>query len=265
MANWETCSSEIKDFVFHLLIEFKEIFKKDFIGCYLHGSLAMGGFNPNRSDIDILIVTSKSMDLGTKRRLAQLCLTHSSKPFPIEISCLNENQLKNWSHPSPFDFHYSEFWRKHYENDLANGTYHYLNEKVKTDADLAAHITITTNRGICIEGKPIGEVFPLVPSSHYISSIMGDFEDCLVNIEEDPVYCTLNIIRVFWYLNEGVISSKLEAGNWGLAALPKEMGITVKKAVECYEKDKETDIFNKDELLLYKNYILDKVQRLINQ
>lgn len=261
---WITFSTDVKDFVCYLLSETKKIIKEDFIGFYIHGSLAMGGFNPNSSDIDILVVTNKSMTIETKRKLAQFFLTCSNNPFPVEISFLNEKQLKKWKHPSSFDFHYSEFWRTRYEYDLANGTYQYLNEEIKTDADLAAHITITTNRGICIEGKPIDEVFPLVPRTHYISSIMGDFQACLENIEEDPIYCTLNLIRVFWYLKEGIISSKLEAGKWGFSSFPKEMNFIIQKVVNSYSNTKEVYNFENNELLLIRNYIKINVQQLLS-
>lgn len=35
--------------------ESKMIFKEDLTGIYLHGSLAMGCFNPKKSDIDLMI------------------------------------------------------------------------------------------------------------------------------------------------------------------------------------------------------------------
>ncbi|AMX85132.1 MULTISPECIES: aminoglycoside adenylyltransferase domain-containing protein [Geobacillus] len=262
--NWVTCPSDIRNFVFRILSETKEIVKQDFIGFYIHGSLAMGGFNPNSSDIDILVITSKSMTIENKRKLAKLFLSCSNNPFPVEISFLNEEQLKNWRHPCPFDFHYSEFWRERYEDDLVTGSYQYLNGDIKTDADLAAHLTITTNRGVCVEGKPIEEVFPSIPRSHYISSIMGDFQDCLENIEEDPIYCTLNLIRVFWYLKEGIISSKLEAGNWALLTFPREIKNTIKKVVNSYANEHDTYDFERDELLILKNYISSNVQELLS-
>ncbi|ASK63862.1 hypothetical protein CFK37_17700 [Virgibacillus phasianinus] len=263
LCNWITCSSAIKKFVFHLLNEIKELIKEDLIGFYIHGSLAMGGFNPGRSDIDILVVTSNPITVETKRKLAQLFLTISSKPYPVEISFLNETQLRSWKHPSPFDFHYSECWRRRYEDDLAKGKYQYLNEKIKTDADLAAHIMITTNRGVCLEGKPIIEVFPLIPRSHYLSSIMGDFQDCLENIEVDPIYSILNLIRVYWFLKEGIISSKQEAGNWGLSSLPKGLCFTIQKVVDRYSGVGEISYFEKDELLSVRNYLATNVQELL--
>jgi predicted nucleotidyltransferase len=84
------------------------------IGIYIHGSIAMGGFNPNTSDIDVLVATSKSMKVEMKRVLEKFLLMYSKSPFPVEISFLNCEQLKEWQHPCPFDFHYSEFWRERY-------------------------------------------------------------------------------------------------------------------------------------------------------
>lgn len=264
VSSWETSSLEIKDFVINLLYKTKEILKEDFIGFYLHGSLAMGGFNSKSSDIDVLVITNKTMTVGTKRKLAKLLISLSNEPFPVEISFLNMEQLKNWKHPCPFDFHYSEFWRGRYQDDLSKGTYHHLNGDVRDDADLAAHITILNHRGLRLEGPPIDEVFPSVPRSHYISSIMVDYQECLENIEEDTVYCALNLIRVYWYLNEGVISSKQEAGNWGLSSFPKEFGLTIQKVINSYADEKELYGFEKSELINLKNYINKNVQVLSN-
>ena len=264
VSSWETSSSEIKDFVINLLDKTREILKENYIGFYLHGSLAMGGFNPKSSDIDILVISNKTITVGTKRKLAELLLSFSNEPFPVEISFINMEQLKNWTHPCPFDFHYSEFWRGRYQDDLSKGTSHHLNGDVRDDADLAAHITILNHRGLRLEGPPIDEVFPSVPYSHYISSIMGEYQECLENIEEDPVYCTLNLIRVYWYLKEGVLSSKQEAGNWGLSSFPKEIGFTIQKVINSYANEKELYRFEKSELFTLKNYINTHVQELSN-
>ncbi|PBB04665.1 MULTISPECIES: nucleotidyltransferase domain-containing protein [Salimicrobium] len=262
--SWPNCSTEIKELIFTLLSDVKKIIKEGFVGFYIHGSLAMGGFHPDNSDIDILIVTQNSIAVETKKKLAQLFLYHSNNPFPIEVSSMNEQQLKNWSHPSVYDFHYSEYWRKCFEKRLATGTYRYLNNQIKPDPDLSAHIKITTNRGVCIEGRPISEVFPYVPHSYYISSIIGDFEECLENIEKDPIYCTLNLIRVLWYLEEGVIASKEEAGKWGIISLPKEMKSTIQKVSYNYSNTDKTYYLEKSELRLVKNYIAGNVQALLN-
>ncbi|UII55915.1 nucleotidyltransferase domain-containing protein [Cytobacillus spongiae] len=152
--SWETCSCNTQNFVLYLLEGIKEIVEINFVGFYIHGSLAMGGFNPNCSDIDVLVVTKNPLRIETKRMLAKFLLTHSSEPFPVEISFLNKEQLKNWEHPCPFDFHYSEFWRERYVSDLFQGKNQYINDEQMKDVDLAAHITIITQKGICLEGPP---------------------------------------------------------------------------------------------------------------
>lgn len=261
--SWTTCPIDIKHFVYTLLSETKDILKADFLGFYLHGSLAMGGFNPYGSDIDILIVTKQSLSIDTKRKLAKLYLGRSCHPFPAEVSILNIDDLKNWQHPCPYEFHYSEFWRERFEKELATGTYDYLNGEVKTDSDLAAHLTIINHRGICIEGESIPKVFPSIPRPHYIASIRLDFDECLENILKEPVYCTLNLIRVFWYLKDGTISSKQEAGEWGLSSLPKEMTPTIQKVINMYADRKANYHFDVKELLAIRNYIAGKVNDLL--
>lgn len=261
---WKTCSSEVKDFVFHLNKSMKEIIKENYLGFYIHGSLAMGGFNPKSSDVDVLVITHQSLEVEDKRKLARFLLGYSNSPYPIEISFLNTDQLRHWQHPCVFDFHYSEFWRERFERDLLNGTYQYINGDIHSDADLAAHLTITYQRGICVEGKPIKEVFPLVPSADYTSSILGDYYDCLENIEKDPIYCSLNLIRVFWFLKEGVVSSKQEAGNWGLKTFPKDVRTIIRKVVDSYNNGNGTNTFEKDELVSLRDYIADKVQKLLS-
>ena len=255
---------DVKEFINHVHPEVAKIVKGDMIGFYIHGSLALGGFNPKGSDIDIIVVTNNSLAAAIKRELATFFLNCSNSPFPIEISFLHKEQVKQWQHPCPFDFHYSECWRERYENDLLNGTDHFLNAKVSTDTDLAAHITILHHKGICISGRPIAEVFPTVPPEDYLSAILGDYKDCLENIEANPVYCTLNLIRVFWYVKEGVISSKQEAGEWGISTFPEEIGGTIRKVLDCYEKGRDLPLFEKEELLVVKNYILHNVQTQVH-
>ncbi|MFS0674592.1 aminoglycoside adenylyltransferase domain-containing protein [Ornithinibacillus sp. 179-J 7C1 HS] len=262
--SWETVNDEIKDLVILLQKEIKEMMEGNMIGFYLHGSLAMGCFNPNRSDIDLLVVTEDSLSVDTKRNLAKLLLKESNSPYPVEISILHIDSLKNWQHPCPFEFHYSEFWRTRYEEDLV-GTTKYLNEDIPADADLTAHITILHERGICLEGEQIEEVFPQVSELDYIDAIMDDFQGCIENISGDPIYSCLNMIRVYWYLKEGVISSKLEAGEWGLVSLPEKLQATVRKAIDGYINEGNSSNFTMDELQQLRDYVKEQVNKLVNK
>ena len=128
--NWNDSSSVTKEFVLELVRETKQIICDNFIGFYLHGSLAMGGFNPQSSDLDVLVVTHRSITIDTQRILANLYLNYSTNPYPIEISFVSKIQLDNWKHPALYEFHYSEFWRDRYEVDLFKKRFTYLNEYI---------------------------------------------------------------------------------------------------------------------------------------
>jgi predicted nucleotidyltransferase len=88
------------------------------VGVYLHGSVAMACFNPDRSDVDLLVVTRQGLSPTRRRAVDELMLTRSGAPYPLEITILTADQLRPWRHPAPFDFHYSEVWRGSLEQQL---------------------------------------------------------------------------------------------------------------------------------------------------
>jgi len=235
------------------------------IGCYLHGSLAMGGFNPDKSDIDLLLITEQPISSKAKKRLANLFLKKSKHPYSVEISILNTSQVANWQYPTPYDFHWSEFWREAIEQELLEDTALFINEKEKKDADLAAHFMILEKRGICLAGSPIPQVFPPVPEADYLSSILVDYEECLENIKQKPVYCILNLLRVFWYLKDGTISSKKEAGDWGMSHLPESYQPIVKQAARSYGNRQAEATFNQSDLLRLRDHIDKNVEEMLEK
>lgn len=255
-------SAEIKEFLDSLISEVHDYLETPIVGVYLHGSLAMGGFNPARSDIDLLVVTATPIAMETKGKLVTYFLEQSRNPFPVEVSFLNLAQLQEWQFPTPYDFHFSEFWRERYEQDVAQETTACLDTEEKYDIDLAAHFMILNHRGICLEGKPIHEVFPAVPEKDYLMSILDDYEDCLEKIHQDPIYSILNLIRVYWYIKEGKISSKQEAGEWGTRNLPEEFAPIIEKILKAYEGEELIAKFDGSGLTEIKEYIKGHIESL---
>lgn len=253
-------SLEIKDFLTGLIRKMHQQLKTPIVGVYLHGSLAMGGFNPARSDIDLLVVTDVPVGIAEKQKLVAFFLEQSGNPFPVEVSFLNVSQLVEWKFPTPYDFHFSEYWRERYELDVAQGATACLDGEEKYDIDLAAHITILNHRGICLEGQPIHEIFPPVPKADYLSSILDDYADCLEGIHEKPVYSMLNLLRVYWYLKEGEICSKKEAGVWGAENLPAEFGATLEKGLAVYTGEETDAQFEEAELMQLRDYLNREVE-----
>jgi streptomycin 3"-adenylyltransferase len=225
------------------------------VGIYLHGSLAMGCFNPNHSDLDLLVVTAECMRLTMKRQIIEYLLVCSQQPQPIEISFLARTQLRPWQYPTPFDLHYSEMWRASYTRDLAAGAWQAWDANQQRDPDLAAHITIINQRGNCITGAPVTAIFPSVPDYDYRASIAADIQDSLASIVTNPVYTILNCCRTYAYVRDGHVLSKAEGGDWAIQALPADFRTTVTTALAVYRSDAGCQSFDTQMLDAFATYM----------
>jgi predicted nucleotidyltransferase len=257
---WSDCPDAVRDQVQAFVHAIRELLAENLVGIYLHGSLAMGCFHPLRSDLDLLVLTRGGITLDVKRHLAELLLRHSGAPQPIEISFLRQSDLHPWESPTPFDMHYSEDWRQQTQEQLASGAWRAWNDQRQKDADLAAHVTITRARGICLAGPPIAEVFPLVPREHHAASILGDVRDARDHIVETPVYYTLNLCRVYAYLLEGRICSKDEGGVWAERTLPDEFQPVVRQALAAYRGSAGDDTCSPAALVALATYMDEQIQ-----
>jgi predicted nucleotidyltransferase len=227
---WSNCPDPIRAQVNRLVESCQQVIGGNLIGIYLHGSLATGCHNPDRSDIDLLLVTERGMEVDTKRSLAELFLRYERQPRQLEVSSLTWAQLHPWQYPTPFDFHNGDW----IESDLSTGAWRRWNESVRTDPDLAAHVTITNHHGIVLFGKPIAEVFPVVPAEHYRESILLDFDWGLERIHQRPMYFILNACRIAAYLREGLVLSKDEGGEWELQHAPDSVKDVIQMALKIY-------------------------------
>lgn len=233
-CGWEDCPEAVRAQVAELVQACRLLLAHDLIGVYLHGSLAMGCFNPTRSDVDLLVLVRRRLNAVAKRGLAGLLLRLSNMPRPIEISVLNAGDLRPWRHPAPFDFHFGEDWREKIADDLESGEWANWSDAPRADPDLAAHLTVTLARGLNLHGPPPPLAFPNVPGEDYLDSIVSDFEWALERLGDDPAYFVLNACRVLAFVNEGRVLSKDEGGAWALSHLPLEQHGLIRAALAVY-------------------------------
>ena len=81
-----------------------ELLGDDLVGIYLHGSFALGCGNPNRSDLDLLVVTRRALTAAERDAFAVLPqgkLDLPGWPRPLELSSLTLDQVHPWRHPLP--------------------------------------------------------------------------------------------------------------------------------------------------------------------
>jgi predicted nucleotidyltransferase len=257
---WPECPPPVSAQIERMLTACQTRLAGNLIGVYLHGSLAMGCFNPARSDLDLLVVSHYGMEVETKRDLIEDLLRVSGAPSPIEISFLRESDLEPWHHPAPFDLHFSEAWREQYVRQLADGQWRMWNDTRRTDPDLAAHVTVLRRRGITLYGEPIAEVLPCVPAADYISAIWGDFLDARRTATRNPSYLILNACRIHAYLCDGRVFSKDEGGVWARRTLAEPWTDTVARALAAYRGETE-ESFEAGEMEAFAAYMAQRLKQ----
>lgn len=215
----------------------KEIIEEKLVGIYLHGSMAMGCFHSDKSDIDVIMVIEEDISDTQKIMLMRqiVYLNQQAPPKGLEISIVKREYCNPFIYPTPFELHFSPMhlpWFKENPQDYV--------EKMKgEDIDLAAHFTIIRNYGVVLWGEKIENIFAPVPKQNYLESICADIENATEDILEQPIYITLNLCRVLAFLREGLYLSKEQGGKWGIEHLPLEYHSIIVEALECYTSNKE--------------------------
>jgi predicted nucleotidyltransferase len=212
----------------------------ELIGVYLHGSIALGCFNPQLSDVDLLVVTRGPLSPEHRGALAPI-LTRSAR---IEISFLAESSLRPWRHPAPYDLHFSS----------ARGELLGPGE----DADLAAHFTVVREAGVALVGPPAAEVFPEVPWPDYEDSLRRDLESC--GEHGGRLYAVLSPARIWATLTERVVHSKASGAAWALERAPQEFRPLLSLVLETYRTGASEPWFARDEVRPFVDFVSDQLR-----
>ena len=230
-----------EDLLFHFTEMSKKILGDNLVGIYLHGSAAMGCFNPKKSDLDLILIVKNDIPNAVKMEFMKRVveLSEEAPAKGIELSIVKKEFCNPFVYPTPFELHFSVIhlnWFKEHPQD-------YIEKMQGTDKDLAAHFTIINKCGIVLFGEKINEVFGEVCKNDYIDSIWLDIADARGDIVTDSMYITLNLCRVLAYLQEDLILSKKSGGEWGLSTLPQEFHALIQEALQSYETDNDMIIY----------------------
>lgn len=250
------------------LEEFKQItldtISTNVVGIYVHGSVAMHSFNPASSDIDILVILSKPLTEEKKKNYASKMIAFSNDLHVgkgLEMSVILEKNVKNFVYPTAYEFHFGYDKLEQYKAGFIDGGQN------DPDPDLAAHFVITKARGVCLYGEPIANLFPDIPKEYYLKSITQDAEWSFGNLSQGPnegtgripPYAVLNYCRVLAFIDEGLITSKREGGEWGLKNLSIQYHPLIQAALQEYA---QTDSSEAIDLKLLKEFNVFAIERI---
>ncbi|WP_414053779.1 nucleotidyltransferase domain-containing protein [Macrococcus equi] len=197
-------SKIIEDYIETVRQGINHILQTALIGIYIHGSYAQGTFKWERSDLDVIVLINNSLSVKQKEDLLNLFITLKDKgpKKEIEISFLNIYKLSEENHPYSYEFHYSPYWYKHFEENKWQVT----TNKEKTDSDLASHIMNLSVQGIVVYGPEIKDLFPVITEQEFIDSLIFDESDAPLN----NVDTIMNLCRSYYYHEKGELISKVE-------------------------------------------------------
>ncbi len=209
------------------------ILQDNLLGIYLHGSLATGCFQWERSDIDFLVVARRALPVEKKIALVETLysLSPDAPPAGFEMSVILERYCRNIPYPIPYELHYSNAWKRDYERDPQG----FCSRMHGEDPDLTAHIMNLHAYGTAVHGPGIPRVFDQVKREDALRAIRSDAEDAEGHLHDKPVYFVLNLARAVAYCRENAVLSKKEGGEWALRHMSTEHQRVIQAALNAYE------------------------------
>lgn len=235
--------------------EIQSATQSNLIGVYLCGSLAMGCYNPRSSDVDIMMVTKQRLSKEERKSIIRCLKETYSKERRIELSVVCENAIRNPQYPMMVDLQFED-WGGICEN--------------RRDKEILSNLYTTKERGFCVWGAPIRDLFSEVPARYHLVSVIEDIQQRRRHLHEKPenigyditVYWILGSCRVLAFIREERVLSKLEGGHWGIANLPREYHNLIRNALSRYQgKERTGHEWNREELETFADYMTAVILR----
>lgn len=228
----------------------EEVLGQQLVGVYVHGSIALGGFHPKTSDIDVLGICTQSVSSDTKAIIASKLLELAPPARGLEFSLLTRQATQEPVRQVPFELHVAREPEVH----VVDGATH------EGDEDLVLAIEICRRAGIALYGPPPEQVFAPIPEEWLLD--MCDRE--LAWIKDHPSRtpaesAVLQACRAWRYAQERVLSSKVESGRWALGRAVPE-GDLIETAVARKLGDDGAEVDHERALAL-----VAKVRRVIEE
>jgi predicted nucleotidyltransferase len=255
---WPQVTKTIKVEVQTLETELRSLLGKNLLGIYLHGSLAQGGFQPARSDIDVIVASEQGIDPAKQRPIVEMLLRLSKAPIPLDIYFLAKSAIFPFQQPLPYDLHYNERLRERYQVMLRRDDWQ--NDLDQRDPMLSIYLVVLHTYGIVLVGRPIAETLPVVPEQIVRDSLIAATLVARDERLQDLVSFVLNACRTLAYLREGTLISKDEGGIWGETHLPEQYSALIHQSLALYRGDRLSRPVGRVVLDEFAGYVKEEVR-----
>jgi predicted nucleotidyltransferase len=252
---------DVRQFLIRIAAVLGEVLGDKLAGLYVHGSLATGAFHRERSDIDLIAVTSAKLSPQLREAVARALVQLSdARPVAgdIEISVVQERYARAFQHPMPYEVHYSSAWHER----IRRRQFDFSEDR--TNVELAANVVDVRERGVTLYGPPPAAMFGPVPWHAYINALEADFQWARSHVEDMPTYAVLNACRVLHGATSRTISAlnKDEAAAWALETVPRMYHSIINDALQLYRGTKSLDdvVLVERDIIAFREYVRERSQ-----
>ena len=176
----------------------------DFIGAYFVGSIALGGYVPGQSDIDIVAVTAHRLPDDLRRSLATelLELSATCPGRGMELTLYSRRVAA--SPPAGADFEVNVNGGPRMPPEI------HLDARQEPGFWYVIDRAIAHRSGVAIIGPPAADIFADAPPRKLLDAMLQSMRWHRQH-EGATLYSVLNASRAWRYAVEGVLGSKLDA------------------------------------------------------
>ena len=199
---------------------------QNLVGIYLYGSLTQNAFNPERSDVDCIVVTHREL---TDTQFSQLdgWFNRVSLENPwgarLQISFLIRDQILTTSVRGNCLYQFGRLSR------------------VGSDGNPIIWMNVLES-GVVLLGPPAGSFVPPITSETLLAALTREVRYLREEIVEKPdsewrdvpkyrVYAVLTLCRILYSDASGTVVSKAKAAEWAFSALPDRWHAVIAEAL----------------------------------
>jgi hypothetical protein len=209
---------EVRQLLDDMLRRVQSALGDHFVGMYLDGSLAIGGFDPRTSDIDFLVVTAAEPAFELVAALggvhATLCDGGSRWAAELEGSYIPQSDVRCYDPQRAMHLR------------IERGGGHLAFERHDTDRVINRHVL--RERGVVLAGPPACELIDSVSPADLRRALLDLMRGWWTPMIEDPsrlhhlgyrCYAIQTMCRVLYTLKFGTVVPKAAAAQWARAEL----------------------------------------------
>jgi Domain of unknown function (DUF4111) len=211
---------------------------EDIVGGYLHGSAVLGGFRWDRSDLDILALSSGVL---SDQHVDRVVRALAALPYPangLEFSLMTAGEASAPEFPAPR-------FQLHVTTDGWDRAGRVIDGRARAgDPDLVLHLAVCRARGLAVVGPPPRAALAAIPDATVLSSMRDEIGWARAHAPVE--YLVLTSARAWLFAAARRIASKIEAGEWAAeryaepgvieAALARQRGTEAEIARDAAER-----------------------------